>query len=179
MRPSIPLLTLLVSFSVSACSPDESKEPERSQQRHIVAKEPQARDVPSVPAGDEFRCTPIRVWDGDGPLWCAEGPRIRLSGIATREMDETCRPGQPCPEASATRARDNLVSLVGKPIGRSPEGHVLVEGPPLKCRSVGRARGTRTGAWCETQSGVDLSCAMVESGSALRWGRYWGRHDCG
>lgn len=33
-----------------------------------------------VAAGQSFDCTPTRVWDGDGPIWCAEGPRIRLSG---------------------------------------------------------------------------------------------------
>jgi endonuclease YncB( thermonuclease family) len=43
-----------------------------------------------VPAGQTFQCTPTRVWDGDGPIWCGEGPRIRLSGIAAREMDGSC-----------------------------------------------------------------------------------------
>ena len=40
-----------------------------------------------VPAGQTFDCTPVRIWDGDGPIWCDEGPRIRLSGIAAREID--------------------------------------------------------------------------------------------
>ena len=82
-----------------------------------------------VSAGQSFECTPTRVWDGDGPIWCAEGPRVRLSGIAAREMDGTCSTGHPCPKASAEEARDALVSLVGKPSGRSREGHVLVSGP--------------------------------------------------
>ena len=59
-----------------------------------------------VTAGQTFTCTPTHVWDGDGPIWCAEGPHVRLSGVAAREMDGTCRPGQPCPDASATQARD-------------------------------------------------------------------------
>lgn len=67
-----------------------------------------------IPAGEIFTCTPTRVWDGDGPVWCAEGPRIRLTGIAARA---------------------------------SPRGG-------------------------------DLSCAMVRSGYALRWQRYWGDHRC-
>ncbi len=33
-----------------------------------------------VPAGQTFDCTLTAVWDGDGPIWCAEGPHIRLSG---------------------------------------------------------------------------------------------------
>ena len=35
-----------------------------------------------VAPGATFTCTPVAVWDGDGPIWCAEGPRIRLEGIA-------------------------------------------------------------------------------------------------
>jgi hypothetical protein len=30
--------------------------------------------VSVVPTGEEFTCTPKRVWDGDGPVWCKEGP---------------------------------------------------------------------------------------------------------
>jgi hypothetical protein len=31
-----------------------------------------------VPAGQSFACTPIAVYDGDGPIWCAEGPRTMI-----------------------------------------------------------------------------------------------------
>ena len=48
-----------------------------------------------VPEAEIFACTPVQVWDADGPIWCAEGPRIRLHGIAAREMDGTCRHGHP------------------------------------------------------------------------------------
>lgn len=125
-----------------------------------------------VAAGMTFTCTPIRVWDGDGPIWCAEGPKIRLAGIAAREIDGTCRPGHPCPKASGAAARDALARLVGKPVGRSREGHVLVKGPALNCTSEGSGKGERTAAWCSTSADVDLSCAMVKSGYALRWSAY-------
>lgn len=131
-----------------------------------------------VPAGQAFECTPIRVWDGDGPIWCAEGPHVRLSGIAAREMNGACNANQPCPKASAVEARDALVGLVGRPIGRSREGHILVEGPKLRCRSVGGAGGNRTAAWCVSPASGDLSCAMVKGGWALRWNRYWRNHRC-
>lgn len=131
-----------------------------------------------VTAGATFTCTPTHVWDGDGPIWCAEGPKIRLSGIAAREMDGTCRSNQPCPDASAEDARDALVKLVGRPIGKSAHGHVLVRGEPLKCRSEGSGAGSRTAAWCVNAEGVDLSCAMASSGVALRWARYWDGHRC-
>ncbi|WP_409977418.1 thermonuclease family protein [Sphingomonas sp. Y38-1Y] len=135
-----------------------------------------AADV--VPSGTTFTCTPIRVWDGDGPLWCAEGPRIRLSGIAAREGDGTCRSKQPCPSASAEAARDALVRLVGRRVGRSREGHILVTGPMLSCRSDGSGRGKRTAAWCTSPRVGDLSCAMVKTGTVLKWARYWRRHRC-
>jgi endonuclease YncB( thermonuclease family) len=131
-----------------------------------------------VPAGASFRCTPTRVWDGDGPLWCAEGPRIRLSGIAAREMNGTCRSNQPCPSASAEAARDALVRLIGTPVGKSREGHVLVKGPPLTCRSIGSGKGNRTAAWCTSPRAGDLSCAMVTTRTVLKWERYWRGHQC-
>lgn len=131
-----------------------------------------------VPAGQAFTCTPTRVWDGDGPIWCAEGPHVRLSGIAAREMDGTCNASQPCPSASATEARDALVRLLGKTRGRSPEGHVLLEGPTLDCISDGGAGGKRTAAWCRSPVHGDISCAMVRGGWTLRWARYWRGHRC-
>jgi endonuclease YncB( thermonuclease family) len=134
--------------------------------------------VSFVPAGQEFTCIPVRVWDGDGPVWCAEGPRIRLAGIAAREIDDSCRANQPCPDASAVEARDALVKLIGVPTGRSMEGHVLVKGPSMRCTSVGDGVGSRTAAWCVSPEGGDVSCAMVKGGWALKWDRYWRGHAC-
>jgi len=125
-----------------------------------------------VEDGTRFTCTTIAVWDGDGPVWCAEGPKLRLSGIAAREHDETCRDGQPCPAASGRAARDALVLLLGGPKGLRPEGHVKVAGVTLACTSEGSARGDRTAAWCTLPDGRELSCAMIATGTALRWARY-------
>jgi endonuclease YncB( thermonuclease family) len=131
-----------------------------------------------VAAGNSFTCTPKAVWDGDGPIWCSEGPKIRLAGIAARELDGACKSGHPCPAASGEVARDRLVRILGGPRGRLATGHVRVSSRPLKCRSEGGAGGNRTAAWCVTASGADLSCAMVETGTALRWPRYWRNHSC-
>lgn len=132
-----------------------------------------------VPAGETFDCTPIAVWDGDGPIHCEEGPRIRLQGINAREMDEpSCRPGFPCVHMSGIDARDALVQLVGTPVGTSPHGHVRVKGPTMTCLSFGSARGNRTGAFCTSPVHGDLSCAMVKGGAAAKWDRYWGDHRC-
>nr|WP_272798848.1 hypothetical protein [Sphingobium sp. AntQ-1] len=131
-----------------------------------------------VSAGTMFACTPVAVYDGDGPIWCKEGPKIRLAGIAAREMNGTCRANQPCPKAGAAQSRDFLAALVGQKIGQRKEGHIIVRGPVLTCLSQGNGRGARTAAWCRTPKGVDLSCAMVKSGMALRWARYQGDRVC-
>lgn len=125
-----------------------------------------------------FTCTPTAVWDGDGPIWCAEGPRVRVSGIAAREMDGTCQTNHPCPQASAIAARDALVSLLGGSRGVMRTGHVFVSGQPMRCLSTGPAGGNRTGAWCTLADGRDLSCAMVATGTVVRWELYWQNHRC-
>ena len=131
-----------------------------------------------VASGQTFTCTPTHVWDGDGPVWCAEGPHLRIAGIAAREMDGTCRTNQPCPAASAIDARDALVQLMGGARGKISTGHVVVRGPRLTCRSEGGAGGNRTAAWCRLPSGADLSCAMIKTGTVLRWDRYWKGPAC-
>ena len=131
-----------------------------------------------VASSQTFTCTPTHVWDGDGPVWCAEGPRIRIAGIAAREMDGSCRTNQPCPDATAIEARDALVQLMGGARGTIPTGHIVVRGPRLSCRSEGSAGGSRTAAWCRLPSGADLSCAMIRTRTVLRWDRYWKGPAC-
>ena len=131
-----------------------------------------------VPAGQSFQCTPTRVWDGDGPIWCAEGPRIRLSGVAAKELDGSCKAGHPCPVPDPIKSRDALVLLIGKPVGIAREGHVLVRGPTMTCRSDGGAGGDRTAAFCVSPRSGDISCNMVKGGWAAKWQRYWRNHKC-
>lgn len=40
--------------------------------------------VAIVPTGELFPCESIRVWDGDGPIWCADGPRT------SKKIREVC-----------------------------------------------------------------------------------------
>lgn len=108
-------------------------------------------------ASNEFTCTVTRVHDGDGPIWCAEGPKVRLHAIAARELDETCNPGHPCPAASGQEARQALQKLAG--------------GQTLRCEATGTSYDRIT-AWCRRPDGVELNCAMVESGTALRWKKF-------
>lgn len=131
-----------------------------------------------VPSGAVFRCTPVAVYDGDGPIWCAEGPKVRIAGVAAREMDGTCNSNQPCPSVRADDARDRLVRLFGGPRGRLETGHIVVRSPAMRCVSVGSAGGSRTAAWCSSPVFGDLSCAAIKAGGAIRWPRYWGNHRC-
>lgn len=134
--------------------------------------------VPTISSGESFACTPTHVWDGDGPIWCIEGPRLRLAGIAARELDGSCSLGHPCPEASGVEARDALVALLGTKTGVGRHGHILIVGPTLSCRSDGSAGGNRTAAWCVSPNQGDINCAMVRGGWALRWEEYWREHKC-
>ena len=91
---------------------------------------------------------------------------IRHRSTRNRRQQKLARAKRkPQPEDS----RDALVSLVGQPVGLSSQRHVLVRGPQMSCVSTGSAGGDRTGAWCISPRGGDLSCAMVQSGYALRW----------
>ncbi|HVL77766.1 MAG TPA: hypothetical protein VM346_00600 [Sphingomicrobium sp.] len=131
-----------------------------------------------VAAGSSFTCTPVAVWDGDGPIWCAEGPKIRIAGVAAREMDGRCKSNQPCPAVDPLDARDRLVRLFGGATGTLPTGHIKVRGAPMTCISDGSAGGSRTAAWCRSPAFGDLNCAVVRAGGAVRWRRYWRNHSC-
>jgi len=131
-----------------------------------------------IAAGAAFACTPTAVWDGDGPIWCAEGPRIRVAGVAAREIDNSCKARQPCPAISGVDARDRLVGILGGERGRLPTGHIVVRAPAMRCISEGSAGGSRTAAWCSSPLVGDLSCALISAGGAVRWSRYWRDHRC-
>src|SRR3546814_9168687 len=116
--------------------------------------------------------------DGEGPVWCAEGPRIRIAGIAARELDGTCRRGHPCPRAGPIAARNALVELLGGSrgevrIANAGISHIRVRAAPMRCLSTGPAGGARTGAFCTLADGRNLSCAMLATGTVARWARYW------
>lgn len=109
-----------------------------------------------------FTCTVEGVYDGDGPVYCSERDtegrkiKIRLSGLAAREIDESCNANQPCPDASGEDAKAELQRLA--------------QGRVLQCRREGKSY-ERTVASC-SNGDDDLSCAMIRSGKALRWPQY-------
>lgn len=139
-----------------------------------------------IASGVAFTCTPVAVWDGDGPIWCAEGPKIRLHGIAAREVrrirdavvDGGCKPGHPCSSVSGVVARDSLVALLGGAKGRLATGHIRVAAPAMRCVSYGSGKGTRTAAACSLPGVGDLSCALVRAKVVVRWRSYGGDGVC-
>ena len=128
---------------------------------------PGKADAQIAPAGQIFACTPTAVWDGDGPIWCAEGPKVRIAGVAAREIDDSCKSNQPCPSMSRVSARDRLVRLLGGAKGRRYEGHIVARSAAMQCQSEGSAGGSRTAAWCRSPSVDDLSCSVVLAGGAV------------
>jgi endonuclease YncB( thermonuclease family) len=114
-------------------------------------------------AGARFTCSVLSVYDGDGPISCAEidqddqPVQVRLRGIEARETDDTCHHPHLCPDASGLAAKAELTRIA---VGQ------------IRCLSFGPTSYGRIGAACSTKSGVDLSCAMVKSGTAVRWPEY-------
>ena len=113
-------------------------------------------------AGQQFACTVQDVYDGDGPINCAETDasgkqvRVRLRGIEAREADNSCRYENLCPEASGQQAREQLQRLA---VGR------------LQCTSFGPSY-SNVDASCRNPQGADISCEMLRSGAAVRWPQY-------
>ncbi|HWH17673.1 MAG TPA: thermonuclease family protein [Allosphingosinicella sp.] len=124
-----------------------------------IALWPSSSELTAAPVdgAGSFTCTVTKVHDGDGPLWCAEGPKVRLTAIAARELDGTCSPGHPCPDASGAEAQQTLERLALKQV--------------LRCEQTGTSYNRIT-AWCWRPDGIELNCAMVKSGTALRWEKF-------
>lgn len=105
---------------------------------------------------DQFFCNVASVTDGD-TLRCDDGTRVRLHAVAARERDESCSPGHPCPAASGAAATAMLRRLAG--------------GQGLQCTPTGTSYN-RVTAICSNEAGVEVNCAMVQSGTAVVWPRY-------
>lgn len=121
--------------------------------------EPEAVDTS---AGKTFPCTVVSVYDGDGPINCAEVDlkgqqvRVRVRGIEARDADNTCSSPDLCPAATGEQGKDALTKLA---VGR------------LTCVSHGPSY-SRVNAGCRTASGADLACEMLKTGTAVRWPAY-------
>jgi endonuclease YncB( thermonuclease family) len=117
-----------------------------------VLKAAESADSPNI-----FTCHVTGVHDGDGPIYCSEGQKIRLTAISATEIDETCRPGHPCSSTSGADAKAALERLA--------------LGQTLQCEATGTSY-SRITAWCWRPDGTELNCAMVQGGYAVRWDKF-------
>ncbi|WP_066723447.1 thermonuclease family protein [Sphingomonas pituitosa] len=125
--------------------------------------------IATLLAAAPFTCTVTRVHDGDGPLWCTEGPKVRIAGVQAPDFRsaEPCRArraGYVCNDARA-RASQRKVSA-------------LVLHSRLACQAL-EPSYNRIVARCRLPDGRDLSCAVLAAGAATRWDRYWRRYNLG
>ena len=139
-------LTMIVTFTVGMLWPSADR---------LLAAKPVGVS-PQTTSTASFPCRVASIHDGD-TLRCADGTRIRLHAVAARELDGTCTSGHPCPSASAEAAREALVSLAAN--------------DTLNCVSTGNSYNRIT-AICRNSRGVEINCAMVQSGTALLWDRF-------
>lgn len=106
-------------------------------------------------ADGTFSCTVASVTDGD-TFRCTSGVRVRLSAIDTAEMPGSCRKGRACAPGNPHAAKAVLARLIS--------------GKTVRCEPAGKSYN-RVAAWCSVGA-VDLSCAMVRSGHAIRLPKY-------
>lgn len=112
--------------------------------------------------GTTFLCLVLSVYDGDGPLRCANGVKVRVAGVQSPDFEraEPCRtrkPGYVCDDAKAEAARRIT--------------HRLTYRKTLRCTRQDRS-WKRVVASCTLPDGRDLRCQLVASGAAVEWPRY-------
>jgi endonuclease YncB( thermonuclease family) len=119
-----------------------------------------------------FTCEVVRVHDGDGPLWCRSGQKVRVAGIQAPDFASA----EPCRRPSARRVAytcdDGAAARAQRIVER------LTLNKRLTCQPVGRSY-SRIVARCTLPDGRSLSCAAIAAGAAVRWDRYWRQYHMG
>lgn len=108
-----------------------------------------------------FSCPVVHVADGD-TFTCADRTRVRIAAIDAPELPGHCRRGRQCAPGDPFAAKVSMEQLV---LGRT-----------LQCEPTGTSYD-RIVAWCRVGR-VDVGCAQVSSGHAIREDRYDGADVC-
>ena len=114
----------------------------------------------------------VRVHDGDGPLWCRTGQKVRVAGIQAPDFKNAV----PCRRAAVRRAAytcDDVAAERARLVVSR-----LTLGRRLTCQPVGTSY-SRIVARCTLPDGRSLSCAAIAAGAAVRWARYWRQYGMG
>ena len=127
--------------------------------------------MPVLPAAP-FTCVVVRVHDGDGPLWCAGGIKVRIAGVQAPDYEDA----EPCRRPGARRANYTCDTVAADRSQQIVERLVLRQ--TLMCRPVGMSYA-RIVARCTLADGRSLSCAVIATGAAVRWDRYWRHYRMG
>jgi endonuclease YncB( thermonuclease family) len=119
-----------------------------------------------------FSCKVTRVHDGDGPLWCSNGVKVRIAGVQAPDFESA----SPCRAADPRRVNYRCNNAAAKRSQQIVERLVLRQ--TLSCEAAGKSY-TRVVARCTLPDGRSLSCATIASGAAARWDRYWRQYRMG
>lgn len=128
----------------------------------------------AVPAATTslFSCTVTRVHDGDGPLWCSNGIKVRIAGVQAPDFESA----EPCHRHSASRANYTCDDAAADRSRQIVERIVLHQ--TMNCQPMGTSY-KRVVARCTLADGRSLSCAVIAAGAAVRWDRYWRQYHMG
>ena len=113
-----------------------------------------------------FICEVVRVHDGDGPLWCRDGRKVRVAGVRAPDFTSA----EPCRTGKAGYVCDDVRAAASQRIAAR-----LTLGKRLACRPVDRSY-SRVVARCTLPDGRSLSCALIAAGAADVWASYWRRY---
>jgi endonuclease YncB( thermonuclease family) len=116
-----------------------------------------------------FLCLVVQVHDGDGPLWCQNGIKVRVAGIQAPDFESA----EPCRQRKAAYVCSNTQAARSRAIVQR-----LVMGKTLACQPVGKSYA-RIVARCTLPDGRSLSCAAIAAEAATRWDSYWRRYGMG
>ncbi|WP_226341787.1 thermonuclease family protein [Sphingomonas sp. NIC1] len=125
--------------------------------------------MPQLPP---FECEVVRVHDGDGPLWCRSGEKVRVAGIQAPDFEDAAPCRRPAARRTAYTCNDVAARRSQQIVSRLTLGRRLI------CQPTGRSY-SRIVARCTLPDGRSLSCAAIAAGAAVRWDRYWREYGMG
>ena len=119
-----------------------------------------------------FSCTVTRVHDGDGPLWCSNGVKVRIAGVQAPDFESAL----PCRAADSRRKTYRCDNAAAEQSRQIVERMALRQ--TLRCEATGKSY-SRVVARCTLPDGRSLSCAAIAAGAAVRWDHYWRQYRMG